>query len=192
MVRPGCVAAFSTTELGGELEVVLEVRKSAEGDPDILSEGLEAVRRAIASEGCYPSRVVAITEKTIPKTTSGKIQRRRSREMLHQGALSVITELTAPLLMPPPPPPPPLLLLLWRRPRLHSRQRGGLKVMLLPAAVTRWEHIKRDRGGVSSRTSCGDPGGRVTTTPGLRRPGGSRRTATRACCRGRRARGWTR
>ncbi|CAM9860087.1 unnamed protein product, partial [Ectocarpus sp. 13 AM-2016] len=96
MVRPGCVAAFSTTELGGELEVVLEVRKSAEGDPAILSEGLEAVRRAIASEGCYPSRVVAIKEKTIPKTTSGKIQRRRSREMLHQGALSVITELTAP------------------------------------------------------------------------------------------------
>ncbi|CAB1118032.1 unnamed protein product [Ectocarpus sp. CCAP 1310/34] len=96
MVRPGCVAAFSTTELGGELEVVLEVRQSAEGDPDGLSEGLEAIRRAIASEGCYPSRVVAIKEKTIPKTTSGKIQRRRSREMLHQGALSVIAELTAP------------------------------------------------------------------------------------------------
>ncbi|CAN0052205.1 unnamed protein product, partial [Ectocarpus fasciculatus] len=95
IVRPGCVAAFSTTELGGELEVVLEVRKSAEGDPDGLCEGLEAVRRAIAAEGCYPSRVVAIKEKTIPKTTSGKIQRRRSREMLHQGALSVITELTA-------------------------------------------------------------------------------------------------
>ncbi|CAN0525032.1 unnamed protein product [Ectocarpus sp. 12 AP-2014] len=187
MVRPGCVAAFSTTELGGELEVVLEVRKSAEGDPDVLSEGLEAVRRAIASEGCYPSRVVAIKEKTIPKTTSGKIQRRRSREMLHQGALSVITELTAALLMPPPPPP-----LLWRRPRLHSRQRRGLKVLLLPAAVTPWELIKRGRGGVSSRTSCGDPGGWVTTTPGLRPPGGSRRTATPACCRGRRARGWRR
>lgn len=40
---------------------------------------------------------VAIKERTIPKTTSGKIQRRRSRELLHQGELAVVTELTAPV-----------------------------------------------------------------------------------------------
>ncbi|CAM9641834.1 unnamed protein product, partial [Scytosiphon promiscuus] len=96
IVRPGCVAAFSASELGGELEVVLEVRKSAEGDAGALYEELEAVRRAVISEGCYPSRLVAIKEKTIPKTTSGKIQRRKSRELLHQGSLAIITELTAP------------------------------------------------------------------------------------------------
>ncbi|CAN0373945.1 unnamed protein product, partial [Hapterophycus canaliculatus] len=79
------------------LKVVLEVRKSTEGDVGALYEELEAVRRAVISEGCYPSRLVAIKEKTIPKTTSGKIQRRKSRELLHQGSLAIVVELTAPV-----------------------------------------------------------------------------------------------
>lgn len=41
------------------LKVVLEVRKSAEGDPGALYEELETVRRAVISEGCYPSRLVS-------------------------------------------------------------------------------------------------------------------------------------
>lgn len=36
---------------------------------------------------------VAIEERTIPKTTSGKIQRRKTRAMLHAGALEVVQEL---------------------------------------------------------------------------------------------------
>ncbi|CAM9668895.1 unnamed protein product, partial [Laminaria digitata] len=60
LVRPGCVAAFSTSELGGELEVVMEVRKSAEKDAAALLVGLEAMRRAVIAEGCYPSRLVRV------------------------------------------------------------------------------------------------------------------------------------
>lgn len=37
---------------------------------------------------------VAIKERTIPKTTSGKIQRRRTRTLLHGGGLEVVGELS--------------------------------------------------------------------------------------------------
>ena len=36
----------------------MEVRKSAGQDASFLSEGIEAVRRAVIAEGCYPSRLV--------------------------------------------------------------------------------------------------------------------------------------
>ena len=38
----------------------MEVRKSAEKDTDALLEGLEATRRAVIAEGCYPSRLVRV------------------------------------------------------------------------------------------------------------------------------------
>ncbi len=37
---------------------------------------------------------VAVKEKTIPKTTSGKIQRRKTRALLHDGGLDVVHELS--------------------------------------------------------------------------------------------------
>lgn len=37
---------------------------------------------------------VAVKEKTIPKTTSGKIQRRQTRTLLHNGGLNVVCELS--------------------------------------------------------------------------------------------------
>jgi hypothetical protein len=91
-VRPGCVAAFSTSETSndGELEVVFEIRPSSEKDAfDIVT----AVQLAVARDaGLLPVRVCAIKEKSIPKTTSGKIQRRRTREALHAGELQVVCD----------------------------------------------------------------------------------------------------
>lgn len=56
---------------------------------------LDAVHRAVTDEfGLCPSRVVAIEERTIPKTTSGKIQRRKCRLLLHEGSLQVVHELS--------------------------------------------------------------------------------------------------
>jgi non-ribosomal peptide synthetase-like protein len=88
-VRPGCVVAFSSSEMGpGDLTVVFEVRKQAEGRAgDVCA----AVRGAIAREiGLAPRIVCAIKEKTLPKTTSGKVQRRRTRTLLDAGELKVV------------------------------------------------------------------------------------------------------
>ncbi|CAM9741072.1 unnamed protein product, partial [Ectocarpus fasciculatus] len=94
LVRPGCIAVFSETELGGGLEIVMEVRSVSKKKAHVVTEALEAVRRSVMNEsGLAPSRVVAIKERTIPKTTSGKIQRRKTRVMLHAGDLDVVQEL---------------------------------------------------------------------------------------------------
>jgi hypothetical protein len=91
-VRPGCVAAFSTSETSndGELEVVFEIRTSSEKEAFAV---VTAVQLAVARDaGLLPVRVCAIKEKTIPKTTSGKIQRRRTRDALHAGELQVVCD----------------------------------------------------------------------------------------------------
>lgn len=65
-------------------------------DTTSIPAALDAVRRAVTEEfGLCPSRVVAIKERTIPKTTSGKIQRRKSRLLLHEGSLQVVHELSS-------------------------------------------------------------------------------------------------
>eukprot|EP00903_Cladosiphon_okamuranus_P019463 g17897.t1 len=114
-VRPGCIAAFSETELGGGLEIVMEVRDAAKKMPGAIATAIESARRRVMEDcGLYPTRVVAIKERTIPKTTSGKIQRRLTRTLLHHGDLEVVAELShdasrreTPLPPPSPTPRPP-------------------------------------------------------------------------------------
>jgi len=75
-IRPGCVAAF---EHNKGCAVVAEVRET--GD-DALA---DRVAKAVATEANVEvSRVVLIKPKTIPKTTSGKIARRRTRAALEK------------------------------------------------------------------------------------------------------------
>ncbi len=91
-VRPGCVAAFSSDETGndGDLEVVFEIRQDYERDVVII---LEEVRKKIIEDiGLVPSRIVAIKDRTIPKTTSGKIQRKATRTVLHDEKLNIVHE----------------------------------------------------------------------------------------------------
>jgi acyl-CoA synthetase (AMP-forming)/AMP-acid ligase II len=91
-VRPGCVAAFSSDDTGadGTLEVVFEIRQEfLRNAADIVS----TVRMKIIEEiGIVPTRVVAIKERTILKTTSGKIQRKANRTALHANAHKIIHE----------------------------------------------------------------------------------------------------
>lgn len=71
-VRPGCVAAFASSEIDdeGSLEVVFEIRpNSVKTAKDICSTVRDAIVQHI---GLTPSKVVAIAEK-IPKTTSGYV-----------------------------------------------------------------------------------------------------------------------
>lgn len=80
-VRAGCVAAFEDSEA---LVVVAEVREQNEADQ--LADRLIA---AIAAEhGLSVARLVLLRPRTIPKTTSGKITRRRTKQTLKEGGLN--------------------------------------------------------------------------------------------------------
>ncbi|HVT57970.1 MAG TPA: amino acid adenylation domain-containing protein, partial [Thermoanaerobaculia bacterium] len=106
-LRPGCGAAFSA-EIGGEerLIVVQEVggrRRGRERDGseapaapsapealDPLLAAIEAIRRAVAEEHeVQVYEVVLISSGTIPKTSSGKIQRHACRAAYLRDSLAV-------------------------------------------------------------------------------------------------------
>jgi amino acid adenylation domain-containing protein len=89
---PGAAAAFAV-EAGGEerLVVVQEVQRT-ERRADVR-EIAAAVRAAVAAEHELPLYgLVLIRPGTIPKTTSGKIQRSRCREELQAGGLAVVSD----------------------------------------------------------------------------------------------------
>ncbi|MYX99288.1 AMP-binding protein [Streptomyces sp. SID486] len=109
-LRPGCAAAFTVPVDGEErLVVVCEVADGADTEAVAL-----AARRAVREE-CEADvhELVLIPPRTIPKTSSGKIQRRATREAHLSGALSRIggwrpAGVTAPGAQVPDPPRTPL------------------------------------------------------------------------------------
>jgi amino acid adenylation domain-containing protein len=78
-LRAGSGAAFSVEAEGEErLVVVYEVDRHAEALPEIA----EAVRRAVAEEHeAVVHEIVLVPQGAVPKTTSGKIQRRACRDL---------------------------------------------------------------------------------------------------------------
>ncbi len=99
-IRPGCVAAFCLSDMksDGEVAVIFEVKSSLLSESKSESGSLEQLRNVIANvrsdvaqkTGISLTRIVAISEGSIPKTTSGKIQRKASREALKTGNLNVL------------------------------------------------------------------------------------------------------
>ncbi|HYO14551.1 MAG TPA: amino acid adenylation domain-containing protein, partial [Thermoanaerobaculia bacterium] len=88
-LRPGCGAAVAV-EVGGEerLVVVHEVKGRRRGD---FEEVVDAVRRSLAEEHEVQAHgVVLVRMGTIPKTSSGKIQRHACREGFLHGGLEVV------------------------------------------------------------------------------------------------------
>ncbi|HKH44746.1 MAG TPA: condensation domain-containing protein, partial [Thermoanaerobaculia bacterium] len=88
-LRSGCSAAFSADAEGEErLVLALELERRAGDDPEEVA---AAVRAAIAREheaGVW--EVVLLRLGTIPKTSSGKIQRRACRAAWQSGDLAVV------------------------------------------------------------------------------------------------------
>jgi amino acid adenylation domain-containing protein len=88
-LRPGCGAAFSVTADGEERLVVvqeLEPRRAADDD-----EVVRAIAAAIAEEHeVQPHAVVLLKPGTIPKTSSGKIQRHACRSGFLDGSLEMV------------------------------------------------------------------------------------------------------
>ncbi len=87
---PGCLAAaFELTGQPSEVAVVVEIepRALAAADPGVV---IADIRRSLASEFALASTGIALVRKgMLPRTTSGKIQRRRARQELLEGSLAV-------------------------------------------------------------------------------------------------------
>lgn len=98
-IRPGCVAAFAAkdggTATGDEtITCVFELRAKAlaKFDDDRKLAGLaDGVKRQVGvAVGLLPGRILIIEERTIPKTTSGKVQRRQTRALVDAHGLKVL------------------------------------------------------------------------------------------------------
>jgi acyl-CoA synthetase (AMP-forming)/AMP-acid ligase II len=94
-LRAGCGAAFSI-ELGEEERLVVvqehdRIPGDSTLDPESVETIAEAVRRAVAEQHeAQVQQVVLLRAGTIPKTSSGKIQRRACRAALLAGKLEVL------------------------------------------------------------------------------------------------------
>lgn len=89
-LRPGCVAAFSLEGKGEErLAIVAEVEQDRPAD---LDQVVNTVRRAVAEHHDLQAHLVVLVKGgTIPKTSSGKIQRGACRSGLLENRLDEIT-----------------------------------------------------------------------------------------------------
>ena len=87
-VRQGCVAAFAIRDDNAGTEsviVVAETKERAPGKRELLTRAIgEAVAAAV---GIPPDRVVLTSPGAVPKTSSGKIRRSETRELLQKGEL---------------------------------------------------------------------------------------------------------
>lgn len=90
-VRPGCGAAFAV-EVEGEERLVLVQEVSAKvASADSAAEVVTNIRAALGDiHGLATHAVVLITAGSLPKTSSGKVQRRATREAFLAGTLDVV------------------------------------------------------------------------------------------------------
>ncbi len=80
-VRPGNVVAFSVP--GEDSELVVMVLETNELETGEAAESLvKEIKRVVQAEtGLAPNDVVLLGKSCLPKTSSGKVQRRKTREM---------------------------------------------------------------------------------------------------------------
>lgn len=89
-LRPGGIAAVGFEADGEEqLAVLVELRGDGRTVP---SELVEAVRRAVAETGLHLARLVVLPKGALPKTTSGKLQRRQTAARLATGDFDVLLD----------------------------------------------------------------------------------------------------
>ncbi len=93
VLRLGCVAAFPFDEDGEEhIGIVQEVQKNFENDFD-PEEIFKAIRTAVSKEhDLQIHSITLIRAQTIPKTSSGKIQRRACKDGFINGSLAKLSE----------------------------------------------------------------------------------------------------
>ena len=84
-IRTGCTVAFDVDEGGELLVVVAEVKR-----PDDLPDPAEIARAIRTQYYIEPQTIAFVRQKSIPKTTSGKLARSRARELWLAGEMQVI------------------------------------------------------------------------------------------------------
>lgn len=92
-LRPNCAAAFTVGEAGAEaLVLVQEVERTARSRLDV-PEISGALRKAVVAEHeLHLSTVILIRTGTLPKTSSGKVQRGLTRRQYLDGSLQVLAD----------------------------------------------------------------------------------------------------
>jgi len=89
-LRPGCGAAFSVkTEDGEQVVVVQELDRNA--SPEVARAALRALTSAVAEQhGLRLHAAVLVRQGSIPKTSSGKVQRSACRTAFQEGTLEIV------------------------------------------------------------------------------------------------------
>ncbi|MGI9447459.1 MAG: aminotransferase class I/II-fold pyridoxal phosphate-dependent enzyme, partial [Pirellulales bacterium] len=93
LVRPGCVAAFAVDIDGRErVVIVAELERGKRDEADIL-DAFDAIRKRLATEHEVATEaIVLVRPNSIPKTSSGKIQRHACRRQFSDESLAVIEQ----------------------------------------------------------------------------------------------------
>ena len=91
-VRPGCCAAFALERDGGEGVALVAEAEPRGGPADAaLEEAIVAIRRSVAEQHqVAPCAIALVPAGTLPKTTSGKLQRFLCRDEFVRGAFPVL------------------------------------------------------------------------------------------------------
>jgi acyl-CoA synthetase (AMP-forming)/AMP-acid ligase II len=96
-LRPGCSAAFGVDVAGEErVAIVSEIDGRLAVPPDWLQVIQAIVEAVVKAHDLRPESVTLIAPGTIPKTPSGKLQRRACKQMLAAGTLEVVAALPSP------------------------------------------------------------------------------------------------
>ncbi|MDQ3933035.1 MAG: fatty acyl-AMP ligase [Actinomycetota bacterium] len=95
-LRPSCGAVFGVHSDSGPESMVVVYEVAGE-DADDHADTLEAIRRTVSMDvNVQPEAVVLIQPRTLPKTSSGKIQRFLCREQYFADELDVVARWDAP------------------------------------------------------------------------------------------------
>lgn len=95
-LNPGFAAAFSVSDAGRE-RLVLVAEVSRRHRPASEAELFHAVRTEIAATlGIVPDEIVLVRHRSLPRTSSGKIQRRACRAAYLDGTLETVAEWSLP------------------------------------------------------------------------------------------------
>ncbi|ORY45174.1 acetyl-CoA synthetase-like protein [Rhizoclosmatium globosum] len=95
-LRPGSTAAFSVEsndrDAPEKLVIVLELKESyLKASPEVLADISNSIRKDVsAATGIIVSHLLLVKPKAVPKTTSGKIMRRGTKEMFLNKRLSPV------------------------------------------------------------------------------------------------------
>ncbi|CAB4374211.1 unnamed protein product [Rhizophagus irregularis] len=90
-IRPGCICAINHTDVENgtdSLIVLVEIRQQKDIKQELLQEICDCIARVVpGNHGLSCQRIVILKQHSIPKTTSGKLQRAKAKDLLLNGSM---------------------------------------------------------------------------------------------------------